>query len=73
MIVLVPRGKESIMTEFEEALEDALDEWDVLAVEVDTFTDGFEAGWMAGVDRGMEVEHELSLELRAGHEPAFDV
>jgi len=54
-------------------LEDALDEWDVLAVEVDTFTDGFEAGWMAGVDRGMEVEHELSLELRAGHEPAFDV
>lgn len=73
MIVLVPRGKEFIMTEFEEALEDALDEWGIKEVDVAAFTDGFEAGWMAGVDRGMEVEHELSLELRAGHEPAFDV
>lgn len=58
---------------YEDDLALALIDWDVEPEEENTFAAGFEAGYLAGIDRGMEVEHELATELQVQHDPSLDV
>ena len=59
------------MNDFDEALAEAMMMWSVVEGEEEPFMAGFEAGYLAGIDRGMEVEHELAEELRVQHDPSL--
>jgi len=52
------------MDTFDKELEEALDEYEIDSIDQDAFTWGFEAGYMAGIDRGMEIEHEVHRDER---------
>lgn len=47
--------------EMNEALAEAVEDYDIL--DADSFVRGYRAGYYAGLDRGMELEHEALLNV----------
>ena len=56
---------------FEQELADAVEDWIIKPEEEEVFTAGFEAGYLAGIDRGMEVEHDATMTLQLEHGPTY--